>query len=124
MLLSPAAAQLGKKRLVIAADGILQYIPFAVLPDPSGKADSASPQLLITEHEIVNLPSASTLSVLRREVAGRKPAPEAIVALADPVFMKNDERVKTTLGVTNGGTKGAAVPGNTETVRDLELVET
>ncbi len=34
MLLAPVAAQLGNKRLVIVADGALQYIPFAMLPDP------------------------------------------------------------------------------------------
>jgi hypothetical protein len=33
-LLSPVAAQLGNKRLVIVADGALQYIPFAMLPEP------------------------------------------------------------------------------------------
>ena len=32
-LLSPVAQQLGNKRLVIVADGALQYIPFAMLPD-------------------------------------------------------------------------------------------
>ena len=34
-LLAPVAAQLGNKRLVIVADGALQYIPFAMLPEPS-----------------------------------------------------------------------------------------
>ena len=33
-LLAPVAAQLGNKRLVIVADGALQYIPFAMLPEP------------------------------------------------------------------------------------------
>src|SRR5205085_9494723 len=32
MLLAPAAASLGKKRLLIVADGMLLYIPFAALP--------------------------------------------------------------------------------------------
>jgi len=49
---------------------------------------------LIGDHEIVNLPSASTLAVVRKEVAGRQVAPKSVVALADPVFMKNDVRVK------------------------------
>ena len=34
-ILAPVAAQLGNKRLVIVADGALQYIPFAMLPEPS-----------------------------------------------------------------------------------------
>jgi CHAT domain-containing protein len=95
MLLGPVAGQLGKKRLVIVADGILQYIPFAALPDPNRPTDGKeNGQPLIVEHEVVNLPSASTLAVLRRELAGRKPAPKTLAVLADPVFMSNDERVK------------------------------
>lgn len=95
MLLGPVAAQLGKKRLMIVADGALHFVPFAALPSPIGAGPSV-PRPLIAEHEIVNLPSASTLSVVRREVAGRQPAPRSVVALADPVFMKDDERVKKT----------------------------
>src|SRR5262249_7414880 len=79
MLLGPVASQLGKKRLAIVADGALQYIPFAALPAPSsgndeGRNSEAEPQPLFVEHEIVSLPSASTLATLRRETAGRKPA--------------------------------------------------
>jgi CHAT domain-containing protein len=40
------------------------------------------------------LPSASTLAVLRRETAGRRPAPKTIALLADPIFEKSDERLK------------------------------
>ena len=44
-LLSPVAAELGNKRLVIVADGALQYIPFAMLPDPiAGKNQPAHRQ--------------------------------------------------------------------------------
>src|SRR5205814_4089562 len=46
------------------------------------------------KHEIVTLPSVSTLAVLRRELAGRKPAPKAVAVLADPVFDAQDERLK------------------------------
>src|SRR5262249_20132848 len=34
MVLAPAAALLGKKRLLIVSEGALQYIPFAALPAP------------------------------------------------------------------------------------------
>ncbi|HKQ91626.1 MAG TPA: tetratricopeptide repeat protein, partial [Blastocatellia bacterium] len=34
MILGPVAGKLGKKRLLIVGDGILQYIPFGVLPEP------------------------------------------------------------------------------------------
>lgn len=93
MVLAPAAGQLGTKRLMIVADGALHFVPFAALPVVSGGATSG-PRPLIADHEIVNLPSASTLSVVREEMAGRTPAPKSVVALADPVFMKDDPRVK------------------------------
>jgi CHAT domain-containing protein len=88
----------GKKRLAIVADGALQYIPFAALPAPSsgndkGRNSGAEPQPLFVEHEIVNLPSASTLATLRRETAGRKPAEKSLAVLADPVFTDDDMRV-------------------------------
>jgi CHAT domain-containing protein len=86
--LRPVITKLNKPRLLIVADGALQYVPFAALPLNARGAP------LITRHEIVILPSASTLAVLRREQAGRAPAPRAVAALADPVFDEKDERLK------------------------------
>ncbi|MGA9993905.1 MAG: hypothetical protein WBP93_00760 [Pyrinomonadaceae bacterium] len=63
MLLTPVAAKLGKKRVLIVADGMLKYIPFAVLPAPSVNADSATPQPLIIEHEVVSLWSVSETGI-------------------------------------------------------------
>ena len=48
---------------------------------------------MITAHEIISLPSASTLAVLRREIAGRATAAKTLAVFADPVFEKDDERV-------------------------------
>jgi CHAT domain-containing protein len=101
MLLSPVAGQLGNKRLVIVSDGALQYVPFAALPAPDTSGNSDRPVPLIVKHEIVNLPSASTLAVLRQETQGRSPATKTIAVLADPVFSKDDERVKTTVGANS-----------------------
>lgn len=94
MLLAPVAGQLGNKRLVIVGDGILQSIPFSALavPEKSDQKNDFVP--LVVEHEIVNLPSASTLAVLRLDVAGRKVAPKTVAVLADPVFGKDDGRVQ------------------------------
>jgi CHAT domain-containing protein/Tfp pilus assembly protein PilF len=129
MLLGPAAMQLGNKRLLIVSDGALQYLPFGALPVPSTGREpfpsvppegnpprpfhrkgtlSVSPTPLIVEHEIVHLPSASTLAVLRRELAGRQPAPKTVAVLADPVFSADDTRVKpATLAHNTWGSKGA-----------------
>jgi CHAT domain-containing protein/Tfp pilus assembly protein PilF len=95
MLLAPAKALLRSQRLVIVADGALQYVPFAALPSPHRTGEAAghgSP--LIVSHEIVSLPSASVLAVLRREAAQRERAPRALFVVADPVFSADDARVK------------------------------
>ncbi|HAJ63197.1 MAG TPA: hypothetical protein DCP31_31485, partial [Cyanobacteria bacterium UBA8543] len=98
MLLSPVASQLGQKRLLIVSDGALQYLPFAALPAPDTLGKGNNPVPLIVKHEIVNLPSASTLAVIRQDLNGRKPAPKTVAVLADPVFSANDERLKTSVG--------------------------
>jgi CHAT domain-containing protein/Tfp pilus assembly protein PilF len=94
MVLGPAAGRLGGRRLLIVADGLLQRLPFAALPVPGKVAGDSTPIPLIAEHEIVVLPSASTLSILRHEVAGRKPATKSIAVFADPVFERDDPRLR------------------------------
>jgi CHAT domain-containing protein/Tfp pilus assembly protein PilF len=94
LLLPPAAAQISKRRLLIVSDGALQYLPFAALPLPNRQSKPPAYVPLITKYEIVSVPSASTLGVLRKEIAGRRPAPKTIAVLADPVFDRTDERLK------------------------------
>jgi CHAT domain-containing protein/Tfp pilus assembly protein PilF len=109
MLLGPVAGQLGLKRLVIVADGALQLVPFAALPTPvnddrasdsesapaTKRQDPVAPwRPLIAGHEIINLPSASTLSVLRSETAERARPSKLIAVLADPVFDATDRRAR------------------------------
>ena len=68
------------------------------------------PHPLIIEHEIVSLPSASVLALLRRELAGREPAPKAVAVLADPVFSADDLRVRQPeLGMRSSGSALATV---------------
>ncbi|MBI3653500.1 MAG: CHAT domain-containing protein [Acidobacteria bacterium] len=91
MILAPVAAELKNQRLLVVNDGALQYIPFAALPLPEKTHVKAS--LLGVSNEIVYLPSASTLAVVRREIYHRQPAPKTIAVFADPIFDKNDERL-------------------------------
>jgi len=92
MLLGPVAQSLGAKRLVVVADGALQYLPFAVLPLPQTDTSDSS-ELVLRNHEVVNLPSASVLSVLRHQAGGRKQPSQAVAVIADPVFDREDARV-------------------------------
>jgi len=94
ILLGPVASRLGGKRLVIVADGALQYMPFAALSSPYRTNRSYRSYPLIANHEIISLPSASSLAALRREIAGRAPAPMTVAVIADPVFEEGDERIK------------------------------
>ncbi|BAY95521.1 MULTISPECIES: CHAT domain-containing tetratricopeptide repeat protein [unclassified Tolypothrix] len=123
LILSPAKDKLATKRLVIVADGALQYIPFAALADVNSQPNSTpqeekekpkdvvcstaggirvcSPvqpqslnyQPLLVNHEIVSLPSASAIAIQRQELATRPPAPKALAILADPVYNATDTRV-------------------------------
>jgi CHAT domain-containing protein len=131
-LLAPVATQLGNKRLVIVADGALQYIPFAMLPEPvvSGQLSVASERKsarrplttdhrpLIVGHEVVSLPSASALAIQRAELAGRQPAPKMLAVIADPVFDRSDVRFTTRSGETGDRTQTQAGTFNNQ--RTLE----
>jgi len=78
MLLGPAARSLNAKRLVIASDGILHYVPFA---------------MLIDRFELVSVPSASSLAALREQLAARPRPPKTLAVFADPVFRREDSRI-------------------------------
>lgn len=113
MLLAPVAKLIANKRLLIVPDGVLFYVPFAALPissTASSSLDGAHLAPLILEHEIVTVPSASTLAVLRLETASRKPATKALALFADPVFDESDPRLKNIAKVKD--TAGDKVPGD------------
>lgn len=86
-ILGPAAAELKNKRLLIVSDGVLQFVPFSGLPDPT----NARP--LVLDHEIVTAPSTAVVALLRQETTNRKPAPKTLAVFADPVFSTDDSRV-------------------------------
>jgi CHAT domain-containing protein len=97
MLLGQAAARMGTawrgKRLVIVAADTLEYLPFSCLPDPLDPR-----RLLVHGHEIVNVPSASVLSVIRQQLERPRAASKTLAIFADPVFEANDPRVSLSAG--------------------------
>ena len=99
LILAPIGGELKNKRLLVVSEGALQYVPFAVLPSPSDTPENSATARnvatapLILNHEIVNLPSASVLDLIRREAMDRKPPDKTLVVFADPVFSENDERI-------------------------------
>lgn len=91
MVLSPVGAELNKQKVIIVADGALNYIPFQILP-----ASSASDEPLVALAEIINAPSASILSQLREETARRQAPTKVLAAFGDPVFASNYAQRKET----------------------------
>ena len=100
MILTPAAAEFGKKRLVIVPDGALQYVPFAAL-------SVASRRPIILDHEVVNLPSASAFALQRQNLSQRQSARKAVAVIADPVFSSGDARLKASARATESNTPDA-----------------
>ncbi len=94
MVLDPLARDLTKPRVLVVADGALAYVPFGALPFVATNAKAAEP--LLVAREVVYAPSASALAVMRRETAGRAPAPKLLALFADPVFDAADSRVRKT----------------------------
>lgn len=89
ILLGGVSEKIGNKRLLIVGSGILQYIPFAALENQSKRSRSS---YLIETNEIVNLPSASVMSILREKKRIKKDVENTIGIIADPVFSKEDAR--------------------------------
>ncbi len=87
-ILAPLMRAAGPEReWWVVADGALEYVPLAALPDPQSSAP------LAIRHKIVELPSASVLAEVRRQTAQRPPAPKTVAVFADPVFRADDPRV-------------------------------
>lgn len=94
MLLGAAANRIANKRLLIVADGILQYIPFSALPSPTLNPDKqALSDSLISQHEIVMLPSASVFAALRKNKPSDLSPSKTLLIFADPVFGYADDRM-------------------------------
>jgi len=94
LVLEPLAGELQHKRLLVVSDGALQFIPFALLPEARSADGSSAGTPLVAEHEIVNLPSASVFAVLRNDARAHSKHPKMLAVLADPVFSKDDARVR------------------------------
>ena len=109
ILFGPISNRTDARRLVIVADGVLQYIPFGALPEPIENQKSSSAQNLIARYEIVRLPSASVMAIQRTQLAKRVPAPKSVAILADPVFDNLDSRVMSQR-LYSGARRGIAKP--------------
>jgi len=113
VVLGPIAGELRQERLLVVADGALQYVPFGALPVQNLP--------LIVDHEIVNLPSASVLAALRRETEHRASPPKAVAVVADPVFRLNDERFPSSLRLSSVTPRSGPLGDVERSARDLGI---
>ncbi|HEX7176186.1 MAG TPA: CHAT domain-containing protein [Pyrinomonadaceae bacterium] len=107
MIIGPASEHLTGRRLLVVTEGALQYIPFGALTEPGTEASAGGAQErpearpegsarvpLFLRHEVVSLPSASILPTLQGGAARYEQAGRSVAVFADPVFDKDDARVR------------------------------
>jgi CHAT domain-containing protein len=108
-VLEPAAGMIGEKRVMVVADGALNYIPFEVLLKTPDGADFASLGYLVKTNEVIYAPSASVVGAIKQQRT--KNTSKAMLIIADPVFNSNDARAQ----------KRAATPPADADVRGLGI---
>src|SRR5690349_3618223 len=92
LVLQPAEGLIGDKRLMVVADGALNYVPFEVLLKTPDGADFSSLGYLVKTNEIIYAPSASVVGAIKQQRT--KNASKAMLIIADPVFNSNDARAQ------------------------------
>lgn len=129
----PASSLIADKRLLVIADGALNYVPFEALVTAAGGADYTALPYLVKTNEIVYAPSASVVSVIRKQAV--KPTGKNVLLVADPVFNSNDPRAKGAaaaptaagtgdtrgLGLASALTDVAGTPANQTPATGLQL---
>jgi CHAT domain-containing protein/tetratricopeptide (TPR) repeat protein len=99
MLLAPVPDLDRFKRIVVVADGALQYLPFGVLIAKPGDHDSsAETKRIADDHEVTNLPSMTALSALRSRRNRNGSPTKGLLLFADPVFESDDPRIEPASG--------------------------
>ncbi len=88
---APAASVIANKRLLIVADGALNYVPFEALISSPG-TDFSSLSYLVQTNEIVYAPSASVVAAIRQARGRANAGPGGLLVVADPVFDPSDPR--------------------------------
>ena len=91
-VLEPAAGIVGEKRLMVVADGALNYVPFEVLLKSADAGDFSSLGYLVKTNEVIYAPSASVVGAIKQQRT--KSTSRAMLIIADPVFNSNDARAK------------------------------
>ena len=106
-VVEPAASMIGEKRILVVADGALNYVPFEALVKSSDSADYSSLPYLIKSNQIIYAPSASVIGAIRAQ-ENRK-SDRAILIVADPVFNSSDTRAHAPASSSAAETRGLGI---------------
>jgi CHAT domain-containing protein len=109
VVLEPAAGMIGEKRVMVVADGALNYIPFEVLLKTADSGDFSSLGYLVKTNEVIYAPSASVVGAIKQQRT--KNASRAMLIIADPVFNSNDARAqkRTAAASTDAEVRGLGI---------------
>ena len=89
--IAPAASLVTNRRLIIVADGALNFIPFEALVATDRGGDYSSLDYLVKTNRISYAPSASVIAAMRNQ---RRTAGRDILLIADPIFSATDPRLQ------------------------------
>lgn len=117
-IVEPASPLVKASRLLIVADGALNYVPFPALvtaaATPAGADFSTLPYLLQT-NDTLFAPSASVVAAIRQQrAAGSDNRAGGMLVVADPVFDASDTRAR-------GAKPGAAQQSDSDAARGLSF---
>ncbi|CAN5141488.1 hypothetical protein BH18ACI2_BH18ACI2_05410 [soil metagenome] len=119
-VLAPALPSVGSKRLLVVADGSLNYVPFEALVAKTGGLDYPTLAYLIQTNEVIYAPSASVVAVVRQQqAANRTAAQRGVLLVADPVFQASDARVKGNAGSATDANRSAQSGALKSAIGDL-----
>lgn len=92
VVIEPAGDLITDKRLMVVADGALNYVPFEVLLKSSETGDFSSLSYLVKTNEVVYSPSASVVGAIKQQRTAN--TNRSMLIIADPVFNSNDARAR------------------------------
>jgi len=101
MVVAPAAASLGERRVLVVPEGALNYVPFESLVTNTQGVDYSTLSYLVKTNEVVYAPSASVVAEVRQRARRDTARGGGMLVVADPVFDAGDLRLQ-------GSSQGAA----------------
>ncbi|HEX8636335.1 MAG TPA: CHAT domain-containing tetratricopeptide repeat protein [Pyrinomonadaceae bacterium] len=95
---APVASLIAGKRLLVVADGALNYVPFeSLVTATGGGGDYSTLPYLVKTNEVSYAPSASVVAAVRQQAASGAAATansRGLLLVADPIFDASDPRAK------------------------------